>query len=421
MKPLYYIKFLSLISIFGLSFSCSTEEDSIPTETNVQIEEPDPDPIQYTLSVSAGEGGSVSTEGGTYDEGTSITITANPDEGYEFVKWEGRDEIERELVISINSNITLNAIFQEIISQEEDSLNEYYKSGDIIRISPSVFYDRSLTINGIKIIAAGEIGGQQAVPDKWIYKTAQVFKLLTDKDAEGIDKEAQLNMIKTLKGEIGWHESRQTGQRVAFGGGDEYTPNFLTDQGKKSYEGLEEFEDQFALDDMVWYKNVDSSGKGDDDINEILEHTLHTIHRFGVRGGVEGSTEALNAESDEEDISNTEIFLAMKEAYNNGVFDIQGYANGNINNQDIWGVLLKEYTYLLTFGMWEFSEFWEGGSLDPEWNDNARTPEGVLANNPLGYQLFNTYFKPVISKPSKEILRSIFQDNNQGESGYVVD
>ena len=49
MKPLYYIKFLSLISIFGLSFSCSTEEDSIPTETNVQIEEPDPDPIQYTL------------------------------------------------------------------------------------------------------------------------------------------------------------------------------------------------------------------------------------------------------------------------------------------------------------------------------------------------------------------------------------
>ena len=24
------------------------------------------------------------------------------------------------------------------------------------------------------------------------------------------------------------------------------------------------------------------------------------------------------------------------------------YGDGNINNQDIWGVLLKEYTYLLT-------------------------------------------------------------------------
>ena len=421
MIKLKHSKFFYPLLMIGLIFSCSTEEDVLPTVTNVQSDDPDPDPVQYTLAVSAGEGGSVSTEGGLYDEGTSITVTANPDQGYEFVGWEGSDATETELTISINSNITLNAIFREIISQETSSLNSYYSSGDIISLEPIIFYDRSLLVNGIKIIVAGEIGGQQAVPDKWVYKTAQVFKLLIDRDSEGINIEAQLNMIKNLKGEIGWHQSVPTGQRVAYGGGDEYSPNFLTDQGKKSYEGLEEFEDQLALDDMVWYKNVDSSGTGDDDINEILEHTLHTIHRFGVRGAVEGSTEALNAESDEEDISDTEIFLAMKEAYNNGVFDISGYGNGDINNQDIWGVLLKEYTYLLTFGMWEFNEFWEGGSLAPEWSDSARTPQGVLENNPLGYQLYNTYYKPVVSKPSKEILRSIFQDNDEGESGYIVD
>ena len=421
MIKLKHSKFFYPLLMIGLIFSCSTEEDVLPTVTNVQSDDPDPDPVQYTLAVSAGEGGSVSTEGGLYDEGTSITVTANPDQGYEFVGWEGSDATETELTISINSNITLNAIFREIISQETSSLNSYYSSGDIILLEPIIFYDRSLLVNGIKIIVAGEIGGQQAVPDKWVYKTAQVFKLLIDRDSEGINIEAQLNMIKNLKGEIGWHQSVPTGQRVAYGGGDEYSPNFLTDQGKKSYEGLEEFEDQLALDDMVWYKNVDSSGTGDDDINEILEHTLHTIHRFGVRGAVEGSTEALNAESDEEDISDTEIFLAMKEAYNNGVFDISGYGNGDINNQDIWGVLLKEYTYLLTFGMWEFNEFWEGGSLAPEWSDSARTPQGVLENNPLGYQLYNTYYKPVVSKPSKEILRSIFQDNDEGESGYIVD
>ena len=421
MIKLKHSKFFYPLLMIGLIFSCSTEEDVLPTVTNVQSDDPDPDPVQYTLAVSAGEGGSVSTEGGLYDEGTSITVTANPDQGYEFVGWEGSDATETELTISINSNITLNAIFREIISQETSSLNSYYSSGDIILLEPIIFYDRSLLVNGIKIIVAGEIGGQQAVPDKWVYKTAQVFKLLIDRDSEEINIEAQLNMIKNLKGEIGWHQSVPTGQRVAYGGGDEYSPNFLTDQGKKSYEGLEEFEDQLALDDMVWYKNVDSSGTGDDDINEILEHTLHTIHRFGVRGAVDGSTEALNAESDEEDISDTEIFLAMKEAYNNGVFDISGYGNGDINNQDIWGVLLKEYTYLLTFGMWEFNEFWEGGSLAPEWSDSARTPQGVLENNPLGYQLYNTYYKPVVSKPSKEILRSIFQDNDEGESGYIVD
>ena len=410
-KLLFLLFFITLIS-------CSSEEET-PVQSVEQTPKPEttpaPTPTQYTLTVSSEEGGSVSTEGGTYDEGTTITVTATPSEGYEFVGWLGSDETERELVISVNSNITLSPIFQVV------QINEtYYSSGEIINIEPVIFYDRELIINGIKLLAAGDIGGQKAVPDIWIYKTAQVFKLLMNKDSEGIDSEAQLNMIKTLKGEIGWHQGIQTGQRIAYGGGDEYSPNFLTDNGKQSYEGLEAFEDNLALDDMVWYKNIDSKGTGDDDINEILEHTLHTLHRFGARGGVQGSTEALNAESEEGDISNTSVFLAMKEAYDNGVFDIEGYG-GDINNQDAWPVMLKEYQYLLTYGMWDYSEFWDGGSLSPEWNDNARTPEGVLANNPLGYELFNTYLKPVISKPSKEILRNMFKDNDQGDSGYTPD
>ena len=101
-KP-YYSKHFFTLLIIGVIFSCSTEEDTSPPMTNVQTEEPEPEPTQYTLAVSAGDGGTVSTEGGTYDEGTSITVTASPDEGYEFVRWEGSDETESELVISINS------------------------------------------------------------------------------------------------------------------------------------------------------------------------------------------------------------------------------------------------------------------------------------------------------------------------------
>ena len=412
---------LSLFAITILSFlliySCSTEEEETiaPIVQTPQPESETPPPTQYTLSVIAGEGGTVSSEGGTYDDGTEITVTATPAEGYEFIGWDGIDSQSNSLTLIINSNTTIQANFQII------QLNEtYYSSGDIIPIEPVVFYDRELTINGVKLIVAGEIGGQEAVPDSWVYKTAQVFKLLMNRDAEGIDSDAQINMIKTLKGEIGWHQERPTGQRIARGGGNEYSPNFLDDNRAQSYPGLETFEDALALDDMVWYKNIDSQGTGDDDINEIIEHTLHTLHRFGVRGGVEGSTEALNIEAEEEDITDTDVFLAMKEAYTNGVFDIEGYGD-DINNRDAWPIMLKEYQYLLTYGMWEFSEFWEGGSLSPEWNDNARTPSGILANNPLGYDLYNTYFKPVISIPSKETLREMFQDGDQGESGYIVD
>ena len=65
--------------------------------------------------------------------------------------------------------------------------------------------------------------------------------------------------------------------------------------------------------------------------------------------------------------------------------------------------------------------FGENGSLSPEWNDNSKTPQGFQENNPLGYALYNKYFAPVISKPSKEILRTIFKDNDQGEHGYKAD
>ena len=65
------------------------------------------------------------------------------------------------MVILINSNITLNAIFSEIVPQETNSLDSYYSSGDILSLEPIIFYDRSLTVNGIKIIVAGEIGGQK--------------------------------------------------------------------------------------------------------------------------------------------------------------------------------------------------------------------------------------------------------------------
>ncbi|MDA8871564.1 hypothetical protein N9H89_02735, partial [Flavobacteriaceae bacterium] len=283
MKKLFYPLAFALTAFLILHSCSAEEEDTIPPQTVLEpTPEPEPSaPTQFTLTVTAGEGGSVSTEGGTYDEGTEITVTATPDDGYEFIEWDGNDNQSNSFTISVNSNITIQANFQIIQSNEN-----YYSSGDIIPIEPLVFYDRELTINGIKLLAAGSIGGQEAVPDSWVYKTAQVFKLLMDRDAEGIDSDAQINMIKTLKGEIGWHQGYPAGQRIARGGGNEYSPNFLDDNRNQSYPGLEAFEDALALDDMVWYKNIDSQGTGDDDINEIIEHTLHTIHRFGVRGGV---------------------------------------------------------------------------------------------------------------------------------------
>ncbi len=64
----------------------------------------------YMVLFTAGEGGSVSTPGGEYDEGTIISVTANPDTEYEFERWsDGSTQNPR--TITITQAIALNASF----------------------------------------------------------------------------------------------------------------------------------------------------------------------------------------------------------------------------------------------------------------------------------------------------------------------
>ncbi len=72
---------------------------------------------QYSLTVSAGTGGSVSTSGGTYDDGSSVSITATPNDGYEFTGWNGSNSTNSTITLTINSNTVIEALFTEIPAQ----------------------------------------------------------------------------------------------------------------------------------------------------------------------------------------------------------------------------------------------------------------------------------------------------------------
>ncbi len=275
------------------------------------------------------------------------------------------------------------------------------------------WFDRSLEIKGLEIVVAGAVGGQAAVPDEWVYKVRDTIALLIDSEAANINLNHQQNLIDILAGESQtWHAGKPTAQRIAYGGGEDYTPNPL--YYPESYEGYEPWLDNHTHNDMVWYQNSshgDIEYTVDNQINEVLEHLMHTIHVFGVRGAVTGSYQALMGNDEEVETSNLyrnqDLYLAMEEAINNEVF-----------NPDYFDapdhVLLKEYTYLLNFNMWEFGlEFWDDdedglGSLAPEWSDSARNPAALLQINPLGYNLFQTYFEPVLSRPEPDELRAIY-------------
>ena len=113
MKFFPYLVFVSILSFF-LVLSCSTDEEETVAPV-VQTPEPEtPAPTQYTLTVSAAEGGTVSSEGGTYDDGTEVTITATSNEGYRFTGWEGNSSTSESLTVTLNSNQTYQALFELI-------------------------------------------------------------------------------------------------------------------------------------------------------------------------------------------------------------------------------------------------------------------------------------------------------------------
>ena len=187
----------SILLLFLFIYACSTEEaDTIaPVVQTPQPEpepEPEPEPVEYTLTVSAAEGGTVSSEGGTYDEGSEVTISASANQGYIFNGWEGSNSPEKSLTISLNSNISLIANFRTMnttdINNDLSVFNyDIYEdyTEQIVDFYPNAFFTSDLSdkvVNGINLAlktAADEFGKYGPV-EYWVF---------------GADKQAALDLI----------------------------------------------------------------------------------------------------------------------------------------------------------------------------------------------------------------------------------
>lgn len=101
-------KILGVITFGLLVSNCSSdsgESDFVvlpkPT-TSVQK-------TKYTVTITAGSGGSVSTIGGSYEQGQTVSVTATPASGYVFSSWsDGNTNATRTINVSSNTNITAN-------------------------------------------------------------------------------------------------------------------------------------------------------------------------------------------------------------------------------------------------------------------------------------------------------------------------
>ena len=101
---------------------------------------------QYQLTVITGTNGSVSSSGGTYNAGTSISITASPDNGYGFVNW--TDSSGNEL--STNSTYTFNITSDTTITANYEELLFYLHPNGVTILCPNASVGAIGTVDGVQ-------------------------------------------------------------------------------------------------------------------------------------------------------------------------------------------------------------------------------------------------------------------------------
>ena len=153
MKKLFF-----LLSIFAIVLSCSSDETSTPSiSTSTPISKPVTPAavVKYTLSVTAGEGGTVSTTGGEYESGQTVSVTATPEGEYLFKDWsDGNTNATRTITVSSNSTLTANFEKKKYpltvnIEGEGEVLEEIVNSGR------TTDYDSGTTIKLTAVPAEG--------------------------------------------------------------------------------------------------------------------------------------------------------------------------------------------------------------------------------------------------------------------------
>ena len=140
------IKKILIVSLLFIIVTCSKDDGYGPAEINsdssYSYNPPSSDygstsstttsVTQYSLTVTAGTGGSVSTSGGTYDDGSSVSITATPNDGYEFSGWNGSNSTNSTISVTINSNTIIEALFTEVPIIETSSIDTSIFNADLI-------------------------------------------------------------------------------------------------------------------------------------------------------------------------------------------------------------------------------------------------------------------------------------------------
>ena len=213
----------NLLYLFTLLILITCTRDAFEDETEAPV-------VLFNIEIDAGEGGSVSSSGGSFESGSTVTITATPDSEYLFVGWTGTESTDNPLTINVSSNQEITANFEKKKYQlsvnvtgegtvTEEIVNTgkttEYDSGTLVKLTAvptqgHAFFnwtnDSALdTVNPIQIT----LNGNKSIDVNFDYQTARdlvgewEFELLEEETAKSNGRilmsiDIRLNILFTL-------------------------------------------------------------------------------------------------------------------------------------------------------------------------------------------------------------------------------
>ena len=94
-------RILLILPVLFLVLTCTDDDDEVET-------------FILSVTITPEDGGSVSPDGGTFEDGTEVTLTGTPSEGYSFKEWAGDlSSTENPVSVSMDSDMNVTLVFVE--------------------------------------------------------------------------------------------------------------------------------------------------------------------------------------------------------------------------------------------------------------------------------------------------------------------
>ena len=148
--------------------------------------------------------------------------------------------------------------------------------------------------------------------------------------------------------------------------------------------------------DYIWEMKTG----GSDQLGEVIEHLLHTVTAVGLY---------LTFNDWNYKNTSSQLYLAMNEAIDKGIYDISSY--NNLKSDDAYQrIITQEYAYWLILAEWDL--YVATGKKDNGMTGNGEftigTPSEIQSRLPIGHKLYKDYIEKIFSIPEKDKLSVLF-------------